>query len=252
MPRCGPAISTTWLSLGFHVHAIDALYHGLSDKEPWSDDPAVWPEIQVDALADVIRALDVGPVFVAGESMGALMAFELAMRFPDLCRRVVMNTGFGRVKVKRDFGPRPQGSPELRRLSQESVINPTFENLRARMDWLVVKPENMTDEMVRLREKLYSFPGVHQAMLRIYRPGQPWKWNIKWEEEDLQQFQPEALVFWTDHNPTNGPEYGEYVAGLLPNSQFYLMENAGHWPQWEHPEEHDAVLAQFLLGRRKG
>jgi 2-hydroxy-6-oxonona-2,4-dienedioate hydrolase len=24
------------------------------------------------------------------------------------------------------------------------------------------------------------------------------------------------------------------------------MDDAAHWPQWEHPEEHDRVVAEFL------
>ena len=40
---------------GFHVYAIDALYHGFTDKEPYSDEER-WDN-QVDALADLITAL---------------------------------------------------------------------------------------------------------------------------------------------------------------------------------------------------
>src|SRR4051812_31623413 len=37
---------------GFHVYAIDALYHGLTDKEPYDDDKRT--DYQVDALADLV------------------------------------------------------------------------------------------------------------------------------------------------------------------------------------------------------
>jgi pimeloyl-ACP methyl ester carboxylesterase len=30
--------------------------------------------------------------------------------------------------------------------------------------------------------------------------------------------------------------------------QFYCMKDAAHWPQWEHPEEHDRVVTAFLKG----
>ena len=65
---------------------------------------------------------------------------------------------------------------------------------------------------------------------------------------DVQTFKPEALVFWTEHNPGQAPDYGEYVAGLIPGASFYNMLDAAHWPQWEKPEEHDQVLIEFIKG----
>ena len=60
--------------------------------------------------------------------------------------------------------------------------------------------------------------------------------------------EPETLVFWTEHNPGQGPDYGEYVAGLIPGAKYYNMLDAAHWPQWEKPEEHDQVLIDFIKG----
>ena len=55
-----------------------------------------------------------------------------------------------------------------------------------------------------------------------------------------------TLVFWSDKNPGAGPDVGERIAKLIPGSQYYCMMDAAHWPQWEHPEEHDNVIAGFL------
>ena len=232
---------------GFHVYAIDALFHGLSGKEPWDDDD--WNDIQVEGVIDLVDALGHDRVHVEGESMGALITFELGMRFPERVNRLVINTGFGRYKAKRtDFVTPEGGGSVLKELSQKSLLEPTFENLRARMEWLVARPEYMTDEMVAIRQRLYAIPEVHESMKRVYRIGKPWNFRLKWEEADLAGFKPEALVLWSEFNPTRGPDYGEYSAGLLPNAQFYCMRGVRHWPQWEKPEEHDAVVTRFLHG----
>ena len=31
-----------------------------------------------------------------------------------------------------------------------------------------------------------------------------------------------------------------------------VIEDAGHWPQWEKPEEHDQVLIEFINGGDTG
>jgi 2-hydroxy-6-oxonona-2,4-dienedioate hydrolase/2-hydroxy-6-oxo-6-(2'-carboxyphenyl)-hexa-2,4-dienoate hydrolase len=123
--------------------------------------------------------------------------------------------------------------------------------MRNRMEWLVAGPERMTDEMVHLRLRLYSDPEIHESMLNVFMIGKNPVWTFKWEEEDLEKFEPETLVFWTEHNPGQGPDYGEYVARLIPGAKFYNMLDAAHWPQWEKPEEHDQVLIDFIKGQAR-
>lgn len=232
---------------GFHVYAVDMPYHGLTTGHQWDEDR--WIEVMADGIADLATALGHERVSIEGESLGAVVTFEFGMRHPDRAGKLVMNTGFGRVKLTQKFEPAPGGGETLRELSQQSVVNPTFENTRQRMDWLVADPARMTDEMVHLRLALYSIPEVYESMRRVYRIGKKWSFAFPYTEEDCAKFEPDALVFWTEHNPGQGPDYAEYCASLIPNSRFYCMDDAGHWPQWERPAEHDLVLTEFILGR---
>lgn len=236
------------LAKHFHVYAIDALYHGFSQKDPW--DPDHWTEIQAEGLADLIQALGYSWAHVEGESMGGLITWEFGLRFPEMAGKLVMNTGLPNVNTKRkDFVENPGGGPALMELSQRSILEPRFETVRARMEWLVAKPERMTDEMVNIRIKLYSFPEIFESMKRVYRIGGSWDNFLKsYEEEDLQAFKPDSLVFWTQNNPGQGPDSAEYIANLIPGAKFYNMQDAAHWPQWEKPEEHDQVLIDFIKG----
>ncbi len=68
----------------------------------------------------------------------------------------------------------------------------------------------------------------------------------RWEEEDCARITAETLVYWTEFNPSNGADQGEYLASLIPGAKYYLMRDAAHWPQYEHPEEHDHVVATFI------
>ena len=235
---------------GFHVYAIDALFHGFSSKEPWNQ--ARMTEIQAEGVADLIDALGHSWAHVEGESMGGAIVFELGMRYPQVCGKLILNTGIGAINLKKtDFRENPGGGSTLQELSQRSILEPTFENMRKRMEWLVREPSRMTDEMVDIRVRLYSFPEVYESIKRVYGIGRQdgWRWDPTWQEEDLRDFRPEALVFWTEHNPGEGPDYGEYVSRLIPTAQFYNMRDAAHWPQWEKPEEHDQVLIDFIKGK---
>jgi 2-hydroxy-6-oxonona-2,4-dienedioate hydrolase/2-hydroxy-6-oxo-6-(2'-carboxyphenyl)-hexa-2,4-dienoate hydrolase len=236
---------------GFHVYAIDALYHGFSSKGPRVDNRT---EMQADALADLIEALGYGWAHVEGESMGGSIAFVFGMKYPQMSGKLILNTGVGPLQLKRtEFPENPGGGTTLQELSQRSILEPTFENVRARMEWLVAEPSRMTDEMVRIRMRLYSFPEVYDSIKWIYRMGQQWSaaatQQRTYTEEEIQEFKPQSLVFWTEKNPGQGPAFGEYVSNVIPGAKFYNMLDAAHWPQWEKPEEHDQVLIDFIKGK---
>lgn len=86
----GPQIAG--LSQGAHVIAVDMPGHGDSDLLP---EGARLPDY-VAWAARVIRALDLGPVNVAGHSMGSLIAGGLAVEHPELVRRVALLNGVHR------------------------------------------------------------------------------------------------------------------------------------------------------------
>lgn len=239
------------LATRFHVFAADALYHGYSSKDGYVH--AHRTERQADALADLVVALGYQDAYIEGESMGANITFDLAMRHPERARKVVLNTGGGHdVKLERtNFAQNPGGGDDLKDLSTRSVKELGFATMRKRMEWLVADPTRMTDEMVEVRLRLYADPEIYQSMLKVYgistagwRSATP-----RYSEANVKErWSVEALVFWSEHNPGDGPEYGEYLADLIPGAKYYCMADAAHWPQWEHPEEHDEVLATFFTG----
>lgn len=238
----------------FHVYAIDALYHGYSSSPPFTDNEGRHDD-QVDAIVDLLDALGHDWAHIEGESMGAGNACELALRYPERAGKIVMNTGFGRVRLQRtEFAPPTKTYDELAGLGKQVIETPTFDLMRKRMEWLMAEPSRMTEEMIELRLRLYQDPEINAAMRRWHKldqadPGpDPFDYAPKWEEEDLRSFAPDALVVWTDQNPGESPDLGEYFAGLIPGCRYYCIEDCGHWPQWEKPEEHDQILIEFLLG----
>ena len=89
---------------GFHVYAIDALFHGYSSKQPYRDEARA--ALQAEAVLDLVDALGHDRVHIEGESMGATIAFEFGMAFPERSGGIVFNTGFADVHFKRsDFVP---------------------------------------------------------------------------------------------------------------------------------------------------
>lgn len=81
------ATTARWLSARSRAIALDQRGHGRSDKP--GDGPFDRAAYVADAEA-VIEQLDLAPVVLVGHSMGALTAWQLAARRPDLVRGLVI------------------------------------------------------------------------------------------------------------------------------------------------------------------
>ncbi|HLY64376.1 MAG TPA: alpha/beta hydrolase [Chloroflexota bacterium] len=228
----------------FHVYAIDALYHGLSSKEP----AAEGDEAQNNQVAAIIELMDEEGLpwaHVEGESMGAHLTFRLGLQHPDRCGKLIINTG-QQVKFSKPLPPPRSAVENAFQLAAEFLNNPSQEGMRRRLEWLMASPDRVTDELVDLRIKLWTLPDTAASMSRRFGGGAR---PTLFSEDDCKRIKNPTLVFWTEFNPSNAVEVGEYFASLIPGAKFYLMKDAAHWPQWEHPEEHDRVIMDFLQGR---
>jgi len=234
------------LSTSFHVYAIDALYHGYSSLEPYDADNRV--RTQAEALLDFMDAAGISRAHMEGESMGAGMVFDLAMRHPNRVGYIVLNSGSYYVRMKRDFAPQPEANL-LVPLCRDSVVQFSRDTVRRRMEYLVASPDHLTDELVEQQYRMYADPSIRASMKRVYGVTAPRPALLCYEEREAAKLQTPCLVLWTDKNRGQGPEVGEYLAGCL-QANFHLIHDAAHWPQWEQPQEHDEVVTDFLQRSR--
>jgi pimeloyl-ACP methyl ester carboxylesterase len=119
---------TVVLALGRPALAVDLPGHGHSD---WRDDGEYSPRLLADDVAVAVRTHAPNARLVVGMSLGGLTAMELAVRHPDLVRRLVMvdiTPGTNREKTKAilDFVNGPQSFPSFEDLLARTIEhNPT-------------------------------------------------------------------------------------------------------------------------------
>ncbi|MEA2640162.1 MAG: 2-hydroxy-6-oxonona-2,4-dienedioate hydrolase [Chloroflexota bacterium] len=227
----------------FHVYAVDALYHGYSSLEPYDAEDRV--RTQAEALLDMMDALGIERAHMEGESMGAGMVFDLAMRHRDRVGKLILNSGSYYVAMKREFPAGPEADL-LVPLCRDSVVNFSRETVRRRMEYLVASPDHLTEELVDLQYRMYADPAIFESMRRVYGVSAPRTTLLCYDEEKAAELQTPCLVLWTDKNRGQGPDVGKYLAKCL-HAQFQVIHDAGHWPQWEQPDAHNAIVRDFLL-----
>lgn len=234
------------LARDFRVIAVDALYHGYSSKEPW--DPSRRTELQAQAYVDVLHALGYDKAIYEGESMGAAIGVEIGMRFPETVTKLVLN-GFANLNTKRTTWQKQPFKGDLYELSRAAVIDPSYENVAKRLWWLVHDNDDIDDEMIEIRRKVWGDPEINKSLRRVFgldgadhRVVTP----LRTDEDIRASWKTDALVIYGEFNPQHGPDYGEYCADLA-GAKFYEFKGTGHWPMWESPAEYVEVLRSYLL-----
>ena len=235
----------------FHAVAMDLAWHGLSGKPPYTLDMVPTYARQV---IDLLDSMNVSRASVEGESLGGWVTLWLALNYPDRLNKVVLNTAAGVQWAEGEVDEHPEaGTNLLRERSLAAIRDPNRETVRKRLEWLMASPDRVTEELVDIRYTLYTIPETQASLTKVFENsfGGPTTRN-RIPEADLGKIRVPALVFWTDKNPGTGPEVGQRMASKIQAAQFYCMKDAAHWPQWEHPEEHDRVVTAFLKGEKVG
>ena len=231
----------------YRAMAVDLLWHGLSAKPPYSNQIPTFAA----QIVDLLDSLGFERANIEGESLGGWVGLWLALNHPNRLGKLILNTTAG---IRFDPGvvqERPEeGRQLLRQRSMEAIQNPTKETIRKRLEWLMATPDRVTDELVEIRYRMYSDPETRNALTAVFENsfGNGDSRTFSIPASRLGAIQTPTLVLWSDKNPGAGPDVGKYISSLIPGSAFYCIADAAHWPQWEHAEEHDRVVSDFLQG----
>jgi 2-hydroxy-6-oxonona-2,4-dienedioate hydrolase len=223
----------------FKVYAIDFIGHGYSSK------PRHPLEIThyLDQVLEVMKALGYERASVSGESLGGWVAARFAQLHPEKVDRVALNTMGGTMA-------NPKVMERLYTLSMEAAKDPSWERVQARLQWLMADPSMVTDDLIRTRQMIFQQPDWPMAceMNMALQDLETRRRNML-SDDDLRAIQAPALVIWTTKDPSGPVDEGRRIAGLIPNGRLEVIENAGHWPQYEQAEIFNAVHLDFLLGK---
>lgn len=223
----------------FCTWAIDMVGHG------WTRSPSTPREIPV-YVDHILRFMDSAGIdcaHISGESLGGWVASRLAIDHPDRVNRLVLNTTGGSQAD-------PAVMARLKELSLRAATDPSWDFIKARVEWLMADKSKATEDLIACRQWIYSQPGMEQIMVdNLVLQEMDIRVRNLIKPEDYAAIAAETLVLWTSDDPTADVSEGQRIASMIPGSQFTVMDGCGHWPQWEDVPTFDRIHLNFLEGK---
>jgi 2-hydroxy-6-oxonona-2,4-dienedioate hydrolase len=232
----------TALSAHFRVIAYDMIGHGFTDKP---DRPYTLDDYSAH-LGDLLDVLGICRAHLSGESLGGWVAAWYASAAPERVDRLILTTP-GNVTSK------PETMRTIAERTLRAVLEASPATVRARLEWLFA-PGNralVSDELVTVRYAIYTLPDAERTVRNVLALQDPEiRARYAWEPGWCGRIAADTLIVWTSDDPTGTIDEGHLLESWIPSSRLVCIDGAGHWPQWERPEEFDRLHVAFLAQRR--
>jgi pimeloyl-ACP methyl ester carboxylesterase len=106
------------------------------------------------------------------------------------------------------------------------------------------QPVPLPDEAFELFYKASKDKGTQRAVLRLYRASPPS--FLEPLGAPLREMNRPTLVAWGAHDPYIKVGYAERQRETFPGAEVVILEQSGHWPMWDAPEQIEAAVVPFL------
>ncbi|MDQ3544808.1 MAG: alpha/beta hydrolase [Actinomycetota bacterium] len=223
---------------GYRCHAIDMLGHGYTGKPDYDYEIPRY----VEHVANVIDALGLDRVNLAGESLGGWVAAVYAAERPE---RVISLQLIAAGGTKAN----PEIMERIKSSTHRAVTTDDKELTRQRLNLLMHDPEtSVSDELVDVRHRIYHEPDFvenvdHVLCLQNMEVRQR---NLLRPETLAKLGDIHTLIVWGNQNPFGDVPEARKMHEDIPNSRLELFDDCGHWPQHEQADRYNELAIGFL------
>ncbi|MEV6868611.1 alpha/beta hydrolase [Streptosporangium subroseum] len=193
-----------------------------------------------DMVADtkgLIESLAAAPCRIVGVSLGAMIAQELAIRWPELVRCAVLIATKSRTDAARQAH-----SAAFQAVAESGVtLPPRFE--AAMSAFQMLSPKSLNDDQTASLwlETFELFSNDKKTST-----GQLWADEMPDRREALRGVTAPCRVIAFSDDLVTPPHLGAEVAEAIPDCDYVEIESCGHYGYLERPAEVNSAILEFL------
>lgn len=165
-------------------------------------------------------------VIVMGNSLGGHIALIYALRNPEKIKGVVLTGSSGLFESAMGDSYPKRGD---------------YEYIKKKAELTFYNPEFATKELV---DELFDIVNDRNKVLRVLTTAKSAiRQNLA---EEVSKITAPTLLVWGNNDTITPPFVGEEFHKLIPNSKLLFIDECGHAPMMEQPEEFNRYLNDFL------
>lgn len=237
------------IAQNYNVYALDLLGFGASRKADVEYSAALWTE----QLHDFWQTFIGTPVILVGNSIGSLVCLTATATYPDMVKGLVM-LSLPDVSVREDILPplvRPLVTTLENLVASPLLIKNLLKILRKPSiirRWAGIAyphKDAITDELVEILSSPAYDDGSEQTLVRLSRSVRKVDFALS-VRDLLPQITIPMLLIWGLQDRMIPPIQAKAIASLNSRIKLIELENAGHCPHDEYPEQFNSLLLDWL------
>ena len=172
-----------------------------------------------------------GNLVLVGYTLGASIALQYGLDYPDEVKGLVVMTVAARPKV------RAPGTYEMRLRA--------LEDPQVYEEWLAFQRTAMHLVNPQMRERLMERHREVGPLSQYHDLVAIDRFDVR---ERIATLKPKLLLLRGMRDHGNPPEYEKEIHEAVPGSTYIKLEDAGHFPPTEIPQKVNALIEEFIAG----
>ncbi|MGC9357934.1 MAG: alpha/beta fold hydrolase [Anaerolineae bacterium] len=232
---------------GYRVVAPDQRGYNLSEKPPGASAYRM-ENLEADVVG-LIRAFDRERATIIGHDWGGVVAWRLAMDYPEMVERlVILNAphpeAFAR-ELRQNWKQRLRSwyalAFQIPWLPEKMLAFSPRATARHLFGTTAVREGAFSSEDLDLMATALAQPGAMQAMINWYRAALRYR-----SVNTVRSIECPTLLLWGEDDVALGKELTYDLTKWVPKIEVSHVLHCGHWIQNEAPDEVNARLMAFL------
>jgi 2,6-dioxo-6-phenylhexa-3-enoate hydrolase len=186
------------------------------------------------AVCGLLDSLRIERASFVGNSMGGAASINFAIDFPDRVDKLVVMGSAGAGQSL--FVPMPT---EGIKVLNQVFDNPTADGMRRLIQLMVYDASFLTEELLEGRLQAALNPGHLEARKKSSSAQRNFA-------AELGNIKAKTLIIWGRDDRVVPLDTGLRLLWSIPGAQMHVFGNCGHWAQFEHAEEFNRLVVDFL------
>jgi len=180
----------------------------------------------VDYVDNFVAYRGYDKVIVLGNSLGGHIALIYALRNPDKVKGVVLTGSSGLFESAMGDSYPKRGD---------------YDYIKKKAELTFYDPKHASKELV---DELFDIVNDRNKVIRVLATAKSAiRQNLA---EEVGKISAPTLLIWGNNDTITPPFVGEEFHKLIPNSRLLFIDQCGHAPMMEQPEEFNRYLRAFL------